>query len=70
MFELTQLIEERDKIMLACLNDLQADFSRLRKICHDFNDRCVAEKVFETDGTDQQLWESVTAYFQRLLKKS
>ena len=70
MFEFAKLIEARDNIMLARLNGQQADFSELRKICKDFNDRCVVEKVFNTEGTDQQLWQSVTAYFQRLLKKS
>lgn len=70
MLEFAELTKERDNIMLAYLNGQQADFSKLRKICEAFNDRCVAEKVFNTEGTDQQLWESVTTYFQQLLKKS
>lgn len=70
MLEFSELIQERDNIMLTHLEGGEADFSRLREICIRFNNRCVVEKVFECDGTDQQLWESVTAYLQRLLKKS
>lgn len=70
MFEFAKLIEARDNIMLARLNGQQADFSELRKRCQDFNDRCVVEKVFEVDGTDEQLWESVITYLQKLLKRS
>ena len=70
MLEFNELIQERDNIMLTYLDGKKADFSRLRDICMRFNNRCVVEKVFECEGTDEQLWESVTAYFQRLLKKS
>ena len=70
MLEFSELIQERDSILLTCLKGGEADFSRLREICIRFNTRCVAEKVFECDGTDQQLWESVIAFLQRLLKKS
>ena len=70
MLELNELIKERDKIMLASLEGEEVDFSKLREICRRFNERCVVEKVFECEGTDQQLWESVTTYFRKLLKKS
>ena len=70
MLEFNELIQERDKIMLTCLEGQEVDFSKLRDICRRYNKRCVVEKVFECDGTDQQLWESVTAYLNKLLKKS
>lgn len=70
MLEFKKLVEERDNIMLNSLSDEQADFSNLREICKRFNERCVVQPVFKTDGTDQELWESVNTYFAQLLKKS
>lgn len=70
MHELNELILECDKVLLALRNDEKVDLSRLYEICDRFNKRCVVVKVFECDGTDQQLWDSVTAYLQRLLKKA
>ena len=70
MLELKELIEERDSIMLTTLAGGKVDFSKLRDICKRFNETCVVEKVFECDGTDQQLWESVNTYFKKLLKLS
>ena len=70
MLEFNELIQERNKIMLAYLNGKEVDYSQLRDVCRRFNNRCVVEKVFECEGTDEQLWESVITYFQKLLKKS
>ena len=70
MFEFVQLVRERDKIIASFQKREQVDFSGLRNICRDFNRRCVVESVFETDSTDQQLWESVINYFQKLREKS
>ena len=70
MLELNELILECDKILLALQLDQKVDLSRLYDICDRFNKRCVVVKVFECEGTDQQLWDSVTAYLQRLLKRA
>ena len=70
MFEFVQLVREFDNIISAYLEGVEVDFFRLRNICVDFNNRCVVESVFNTNGTDQQLWESVNTYFRMLLKKS
>ena len=71
MYEFQQLVEERDRILLASLEEERVeDYSKLRSICRKFNERCVTEDVFDVQGTDQQLWESVNTYFRKLLKKS
>lgn len=64
MLEIVELIKELD----AYLRGMPVNFSRLRGICRDFNCRCVKENIFNTNGTDEQLWESVTTYFPKLPK--
>ena len=68
MLEINELVLEREKIILAFRKGEEVELSTLRDICNRFNERCVVKKVFECEGTDQQLWESVTTYFQRLLQ--
>ena len=70
MLEFNELIQETEKNILASREGVKVDFSGLREVCRRFNNRCVVEKVFECEGTDQQLWESVNTYFQRLLKRA
>ena len=70
MLEFNELVQEIGNISFASRQGREVSFSNLREICRRFNKRCVVEAVFECDGTDQQLWESVNTYFQKLLKNS
>ncbi len=61
------LEQERDKIMLRKLMGFTTDFSYLRKICKEFSSK--TDFIFETEGTDQELWDSVNKYFREILAK-
>lgn len=63
-----EIIEERDNIIDASLDGEKVNFSRLRKLCQKFNER--DEEVFNIDGTDSDLWKSVSTYFRYLLRNS
>lgn len=62
MFEILQLVKELD----AYLRGVPVNFTKLRKTCREFNS--VVKDAIKTDGTDEQLWESVTTYFPKLPK--
>lgn len=61
------LEEERDKIILSSMMELPIDFTNLRKICKEFS--LTTDFIFATEGTDEQLWDSVNSYFRMLLPK-
>ncbi|MDD7403212.1 MAG: hypothetical protein SO170_09415 [Butyribacter sp.] len=61
-----QLMEEKDRITMAILMKQPVDFSVLRKLAKEFSDKNDAGLV--VDGSDQELWDSVTAYFRELLE--
>ena len=55
------LMEERDKIMNDSLFGKPLDLTKLREISRDFDE-------IDSDGTDKELWSSVTQYFRDLLR--
>lgn len=61
-----QLMEEKDRITMAILMKQPVDFSVLRKLAKEFSDKNDAGLV--VDGSDKELWDSVTAYFRELLE--
>ncbi len=63
-----ELQDEKQRIVMAKLIGEPTDFSRLRQIARDFNEQNDAGLV--VNGSDQELWSSVTSYFRNLLRKS
>ena len=61
-----QIQEERDSIMLASLFDIPKDYSKLRELCYQMNE--VSDARFAVDGSDEELWQSVVAFYQQILK--
>lgn len=55
----------RDKIILQNLLQENTDFSELRKVCKQFD----TDFHFVTNGTDEELWNSVNAYFRNILTR-
>lgn len=62
------LQDEKQRIVLAKLTGESTDFSRLRQIATDFNEQNDAR--LEVNGSDQELWSSVTSYIRNLLRQS
>lgn len=60
-----QLIKEKDKITLSILLKQPVDLSTLRKLAKEFAHNNNVNLM--VDGSDQELWDSVTAYFRDLL---
>ena len=63
-----KLMQEKDKITMQSLFGEKVDFTRLREIAVAFADNNDVD--LNTDGTDEELWESVIGYFKNLLKES
>lgn len=61
-----QLMMEKDKIMMDRLTGQDIDFSKLREVARAFSESYDANLA--VDGSDQELWKSVTGYFRDLLK--
>ena len=59
-----ELQDEKQRIVMAKLIGEPTDFSRLRQIARDFNEQNDAGLV--VNGSDQELWSSVTSYFRNL----
>lgn len=55
----------KNEIVMCKLLGKKADFSELRSIAVEFGEQNNVE--FAIDGTEQELWESVIAYFEGLL---
>ena len=66
LFEALQ--DEKQRIVLAKLTGESTDFSRLRQIAREFNEQ--NDAGLEVNGSDQELWGSVTSYFRNLLRQS
>ena len=62
------LQDEKQRIVLAKLTGESIDFSRLRQVARDFNEQ--NDAGLEANGSDQELWNSVTSYFRNLLRQS
>ena len=62
-----ELMQEKDKIMMRSLFGEKVDYTRLREIAVAFADN--NDVNLNTDGTDEELWESVIGYFKNLLKE-
>lgn len=62
------LQDEKKRIVLAKLTGESIDFSRLRQVARDFNEQ--NDAGLEVNGSDQELWNSVTSYFRNLLRQS
>lgn len=62
------LQDEKQWIVLAKLTGESIDFSRLRQVARDFNEQ--NDAGLEVNGSDQELWNSVTSYFRNLLRQS
>lgn len=60
-----ELTQERDKIMMVNLIGGKVDMSRLRELARKFSEMNNAELI--VDGTEQELWESVTKFFKDIL---
>lgn len=66
LFEALQ--DEKKRIVLAKLTGESTDFSRLRQIAREFNEQ--NDAGLKVNGSDQELWSSVTSYFRNLLRQS
>lgn len=64
---LEKLEQERDNIILATLTGQKVDFRNLREMCKEFQKN--NDVNFEIEGTDEELWSSVSTYFRDILKK-
>lgn len=62
------LQDEKQRIVLAKLTGESIDFSRQRQVARDFNEQ--NDAGLEVNGSDQELWNSVTSYFRNLLRQS
>ncbi len=62
------LQDEKQRIVLAKLTGESIDFSRLRQVARDFNEQ--NDAGLEVNGSDRELWNSVTSYFRNLLRQS
>lgn len=56
-YEIVDLIKEHDKIYNFLLKKQKVDFSHLRKICSDLNDRY--DELFTINVTNRELWRSM-----------
>lgn len=63
-----ELMQKKDEIMMRSLSGEKLDFARLRELAVNFADSNDVD--LKTDGTDEELWESVTRYFRNLLRES
>lgn len=61
-----ELMQEKNKIVSKSLLGEKLDFTRLREIAVDFAESNDVD--LKTDGTDEELWKSVTGYLRKLLK--
>ena len=59
------LQNEKKRIVIAKLTGEIVDFSKLRQIAREFNEE--NDAGLYVDGSDQELWSCVTAYFRNLL---
>lgn len=59
------LQNEKKRIVIAKLTGETVDFSKLRQIAREFNEE--NDAGLYVDGSDQELWSCVTAYFRNLL---
>lgn len=60
-----ELMQERDKIMIIKLMGGKVDMTMLRELAKEFSEMDNAKLII--DGTDQELWKSVTNFFRDML---
>jgi hypothetical protein len=60
-----ELRDEKDKLMMSVLFGQESDFTRLREIGRQFEE-WNQTGVLVVDGTDEELWQSVTEFFRTL----
>lgn len=60
-----ELMQERDRIMIIKLMGDKVDMTRLRELAKKFSEMNNAKLII--DGTDQELWRSVTSFFRDML---
>lgn len=61
-----QILEEKDRIILASLLGGSQDYSKLRELCGQMN--AVSDTEFAVDGSEKELWRSVLEFYRQFLK--